>query len=252
MHLNKRNNAVPEIDGLLRCSRYAFGPNKLHYCGPDKNQEILSYIQEDASDLGLKHLLSQFQTLYPYLRHIAEVNHIQNPFDNRVVEAYWLGNKLLNRINKLKFYRHLIEDHQLKKKVGQKGFELIEEKLRAGALPCHSFHVLDIWRRSGNLEKEHTLETMDQCRISWGKILNVSGPFITIETELLEYSDGKLFLGKPIKKQLVRRLESDYDIEQLKFGDYVSIHWGVICEKLTVKQLANLQKYTLLHLKLAN
>jgi len=59
------------MNGILRCSRYAFGPNRLHYCGPDANSEIRSYIDEDATDPGLEKLMSQFQTMFPYLRHIA-------------------------------------------------------------------------------------------------------------------------------------------------------------------------------------
>ncbi len=50
----------------------------------------------------------------------------------------------------------------------------------------------------------------------------------------------------------MRKLESDYDIEQLKTGDLVTIHWGVICEKVSARQVANLKKYTLRHIALAN
>jgi hypothetical protein len=240
------------MDGLLRCGRYAFGPNRLHYCGPDKNQEIFSYIKAEESDPGLAHLLSQFQTLFPYLRHIAEANQIENPFAERVVEAYWLGNELLENIEKPKFYRHLIEDQQLKKKLGARAFAPVEEKLRQGAVPHHSFHVFDVWRRTGHLEREHTLESIDQCRISGGKVVSVDGPFIVVETEPLGYKDGRLFFGPAVQKKLLRRLESEYDIEQLKPGDLVSLHWSVICEKITPRQLAILKKYTQRHLALAN
>jgi len=240
------------MDGILRCSKYAFGPNRLHYCGPDKNREILAYIEEDTADNGLMALLRQFETMYPYLRHISEANGLKDPLDERVIEAYWLGNELLDRIPKQKFYTHLLEGLDLKNKLGIKNFELVSGKIDDGALPHHSFHVLDVWKRTGSAEREHTVENMGECIVSWGKVIAVNGPFITIETEPLEYRDGKLCIGAPIVKKIVRQLESDYDIEQLKPGDLVSIHWSVICEKITPRQFANLKKYTLKHIALAN
>ena len=88
------------MNGLLQCSRYAFGPNRLHYCGPDASQEILAYIDNKEQDPGLEKLLSAFQTLYPYLEMISRANNIADPFDERVVEAYWIGNDLLANTGK--------------------------------------------------------------------------------------------------------------------------------------------------------
>lgn len=240
------------MDGVLRCSRYAFGPNRLHYCGPDANHEIRSYINEDTSDPGLKQLLREFETMFPYLQHIADSNGIRDPFDERVVEAYWLGNDLLERIDTRAFYRHLIEGQKIRKKIGAKSFGLVAEKIGQGAVPHHSFHVLDIWRRTGHLDREHTLESMDECRVSWGSVLTTDGPTLTVLTEPLLYIQGKLVLGGPTEKQLVRRLEAEYDIEQIKPGDLVSIHWSVPCEVIDKRQAAMLKRYTLRHLALAN
>src|SRR3989344_1975062 len=137
------------MDGLLRCSRYAFGPNRLHYCGPDASRELLSYIKNDEPDFGLKRLLTQFETLFPYLKHIAEANDIPDPFDDQVVEAYWIGNHLLENVSQRAFYDHLRVRLGLQKKVGHKTFNLLTDKIGKGALPHHSFHVLDIWKRTG-------------------------------------------------------------------------------------------------------
>lgn len=236
----------------MRCSRYAFGPNRLHYCGPDANKEIEEYIKHSETDLGLAHLMKQFQTMYPYLNHIARANHIKDPFDDKVVEAYWVGNELLETIEKKIFHNHLIDDHKIPKKIGIKSFRLVENKIGEGAVPHHSFHVLDIWKRTGNLQIEHTLESMDECRISWGRVTKVEGPFIYADSPRLSYKDGKLFLDKPTEKKMVRRLESTYDIEQLKIGDSITIHWSVPCEVVNEKQLKALKYYTNLHLQLAN
>jgi len=240
------------MDGLLRCSRYAFGPNRLHYCGPDQNREIFSRIQEEAADIGLAELLMQFETMYPYLTHIANSNKIREPLNEKVVEAYWLGNALLENIPKSSFYAYLKDDLRLKDTFDKRSFDMVTDKIGKGALPHHSFHVLDVWRRSGKQEREHSVENMSECLVSIGKIVSVAGPWITVKTEPLVYEKGKLALGKPVEKKLVRQLESDYDIEQLKQGDLVSIHWSVICEKITKTQAENLKKYTKWHIKLAN
>jgi hypothetical protein len=240
------------ISGILRCSRYAFGPNRLHYCGPDANAEILAYINNGVTDPGLEKLLSQFKTLYPYLRLIAEASGIAEAFDERVVEAYWVGNSLLENVSRKHFYRHLIDKQQLKKRLGSKDFHWLERKIAQYALPHHSFHVLNIWMRTGHLERLHILESMDACRVSWGRVVEVDGPNITVETPVLVYVNGKLALSEPVKKKLVRRLESTTDIEQLKVGEIITIHWDVPCEVITPAQLQQLKKYTLKSIALAN
>lgn len=243
---------LASLTGLSRCTRYAFGPNRLHYCGPDANQEILSYMEAGASDAGLEALLKAFRTMYPYLRLIADANGIRDAFDERVVEAYWLGNELLENVERQQLWRHLIEKQEIKKRIGAKSFNQVETKISQGAVPHHSFHVLDIWKRTGHLEREHTLESLDSCRISWGTVKTVAGPKVTVETQPLLAVGGKLTLGEPVEKIFTRPLEAETDIEQLKAGDLVSIHWGVLCEVITPAQAATLKRYTLKHLALAN
>lgn len=240
------------MDGLLRCSRYAFGPNRLHYCGPDANQEILAYLNEGVADPGLAKLLGTFQTMFPYLKLIAEANGIRDPFDERVVEAYWIGNDLLDNVGKRRLWRHLAEGLGLKKKLDAKSFGWVEDKIAGGALPHHNFHVLDIWKRTGHLPIAQTLESMDACRVSSGRVLEVDGPVIWVETEPLIHLGGKLALGSPSRKKVRRALESRSDIEQVESGQIVTLHWDVPCEVITAEQAARLRRYTLQHIALAN
>lgn len=240
------------MDGLLRCSRYAFGPNRLHYCGPDANRELLSYIEQEEADFGLTAMLQKFQTMYPYLRLIAESNHIRNVFDDRVVEAYWLGNDLLDHVGHRVFYTHLRDDHHLGKRLGMNAMDILGQKVVQGAVPHHSFHVIDIWRQTGLQDRDVTLENMDSCRISWGTVTKVDGPNITVVTEPLIIRDGKLALGEVITSKVTRSLGAEADIESLKIGDIITIHWGVPCEVVTKKQAAELRRRTLSHIALAN
>lgn len=240
------------MNGLLRCSRYSFGPNRLHYCGPDANAEILAYINNQVADPGLESLIKKFRTLYPYLRLIAQANRISDPFEERVVEAYWLGNSLLENVSRQQFYDNLIDEQGIKKRIGSKDFAEIEKKIAGFAVPHHSFHVLNIWKRTGEVERLHTLHSMDSCRISAGKVVSLDGPAIMVETKPLIYEAGCLRLGEPVQKKVIRRLEALPDIEQLQIGDLVSIHWEVPCEVITAQQARALEKYTLDSLAFAN
>jgi len=240
------------MEGIMRCSRYSFGPNRLHYCGPDANKELHDLIESGESNIGLAHLLKQFKTLFPYLRQIAEANNIKDPFDNRIVEAYWLGNELLDRINQKRLYRFLIDDLRIKDKLKNKEFSWLEEKISRGAVPHHSFHVLNIWQQEGHHDLLNDLTRMDECRISSGVVTSVKGPEIIVTTEPLIYAGGKFAFGPVISKTLTRQLEAEYDIEQIKIGETVSIHWSVPCEVITKKQAETLRKYTLKNIAFAN
>ncbi|MFA6587462.1 MAG: DUF6390 family protein [Patescibacteria group bacterium] len=239
-------------DGVARCAKYAFGPNKLHMCGPDANSEVLAYLKAGVTDAGLTHILQKFQTLYPYLRSIARANHIKDPFDDRVVEAYWLGNELLESVPKNQFYKHLADDLELKRKSSPKNFDELIQKLPQGARMHHSFHVFNVYKRTGHLEILHTLESMDACRISWGKVEKIDGPKVTLKRKPLKLINQKLELAPEEDFVLHRRLEEDNTFDELKKGDLVTLHWYQACEIVQPENIKWLDFYTNKHLQLAN
>lgn len=238
--------------GLLRCSKYSFGPNRLHYCGPDAHQELLAHIEYQSADPRLKQMLKAFNTLYPYLCLIAKANHIKDPFDDHVVRAYWLGNNLLENVSRQDLYRNLLEEQKVQDKIGSKSFLKIKNKIKNYALPHHSFHVFNIWRRTGNMAIAHTLESMDSCRIGWGKVTKIDGPFLSVFTQPIVEQNGALMLGSAIEKKITRTLGAREDIEQIKIKDIVTYHWGVPCEVISPKQAALLKRYTLQSIDFAN
>lgn len=240
------------MEGIMRCSRYSFGPNRLHYCGPDSNKELHDLIESGESNIGLSHLLKQFKTLFPYLKQIAGANGIKDAFDTRVVEAYWLGNELLDKVNERNLYNFLVDDLHVKDKIKNKEFNWLTEKIERGAVPHHSFHVFNIWQQEGHNDLLSDLTRMDECRISSGVVTEVKGSEIKVSTEPLIYENRKFALGPVISKTLTRQLESEYDIEQIKPGQIVSIHWSVPCEVITSKQAETLRKYTLKNIAFSN
>lgn len=239
-------------DGVARCARYAFGPNRLHLCGPDANAEVLAYLQAGATDLGLTRLLEGFNTLYPYLQHIAQANQVRDPFDTQVVEAYWIGNELLERIPVKTFYRHLTEGLGLQRRYSKRELGQLTAKLPQGARMHHSFHVFNAYKRTGHNDKLHTLESMDACRVSWGQVAEINGPTITVNRRPLLLQGHQLALGDAAEYIAVRRLEDDSSLDELKQGDWLTLHWGVPCEVVNERQVKWLEHYTKLHLALAN
>lgn len=240
-----------KMDGLLLCARYSFAPNRLKYCGPDKNKELFSYLIENKSDPKLFSILSEFQVLYPYLSFIAHSNGIADPFNERVVEAYWIGNELLETVRMRDLYRHFVDEQKFDKRFDKKSFNLIVGKIPMGARVHHSFHVFNIFKRVGHEEVIHTIESMDSCRIGWGKVVGMKGLSVEVLTKPLVLENGKLQLGSEIKRNLVKAIDGKTDLK-FSVGDKISYHWGVVCDKLNEKQVKNLEKYTLFHLRLAN
>jgi len=248
---------IKQFDGALLAARYAYMPNKLKYCGGDDNSELFAYAAHQQSDRGLREMLKEFATMYPYLRLIAEANHIIDPFDFRVVEAYWLGNELLNNVSMKGFYRHMTDNQKLKKQLRSELAEKVFGKLNFGAKPHHSWHVINIPKRTGYYPVAHTLQTMDECRISWGQIksgenINKIAGKITIEYQPLKILDNKLILGEITNRDVWLSNDDKSFVSNLKPGDYVSIHWGWVCDILSERQKNNLEKWTIHNMKLVS
>jgi hypothetical protein len=224
----------------------------LHFCGPDANREIWDYVNDGYTDFGLQKLLVGFETLYPYLSHIARCNHIKDPFDSRVVEAYWIGNELLNNVDKQQLHQHYVDGLRLKDKMKPEVFHLLEDRIRNGILPNHTHHAIAVPKKMGQQNMDVTVDFMDSCRVSWGTVTEVSGPKITVRYEPIVESNNMLSLGSPIEKTIIRRLEADYDIEMLQVGQYITMHWDIPCEVLTKPIVQNLKTHTLRAIEIAN
>jgi len=246
------------MQGALTCAAYAFPPNELKYCGPiDKTGDLAGYREEKIEDDGLKNILTGFHTLYPYLSLIAYENNIRDPLDIRVVEAYWIGNKLLKKVAGKKLYEHFSDTLNLRKKISKNDFSYLVGKIDDGAIPHHTFHVLNVFTRTGHQNIVHTLETMDACRIGWGRVIKnpkseIRNPKLIIETQPLVLKNGKLALDKTVLKKIeFPSLGFRYSNFEL-LNKWVSIHWNTFCDILTDRQVRNLQFYTEKAIQLAN
>lgn len=235
------------LDGPQLFARYAFMPNRLTYCGGDDNALLFDYCLEGVTDAGLLASLRKFTGALPYLRLIAHSNLLPDPFDRRVVEAYWLGNELLERVPAQGLYSHLAE--RFGREMKAKHLELILGKPRAGAYPHHSFHVLDVCPRNG---WPQALPFMDNCRISWGQVISVNGSTLNVNVRPLQVTENQLVLAEPETRTVTSEFEGRGFVDGIHPGDWVSIHWGWACQVLNPRQVQNLERWTAYHLQLAN
>lgn len=236
--------------GVQLCAQYSLPPNLLSYCGPLKSKEIKSYLNENAVDLKLSEILSEFETVYPYLTYIAHENNIADPFNTRVVEAYWIGNSLLKSISPKSLYNHFLENIKLKRKISKKDLVDIIGKIPKGAIAHHTFHVLNIFTRTGHHSIKHTIETMDLCRIGWGKLVNIFNDFVELDARALEIKGNVLGLSK----SSIRKIKLPYRVtlNRQDIGSYFTFHWDMLCEKITPFQKKNLEICTNMSICLAN
>ncbi len=239
--------------GALLFGRYAFPPNQLGYCGPEDNQALLEYVSTRTVDKGLLELERRFEGAYPYLCLIAQANQIADPFDERVVEAYWIGNGLLERVDAPSFYDSLNKRFRPRMKAAD--FKWLAGKLELSARPHHNFHVFDIYTRGGLMRDERAtiaLKPMDSCRISWGRVVEVGSSELKVERQPIVLESGKLTLGQSENRTVKRQLNGLGFVDQVEVGATVSIHWDWACEVLNERRSGRLSAATLKYLTIAN
>ncbi len=236
------------VAGTSRFVRYAFMPNRLLYCGGDDNRAIFDYAVEAVREPPLEAMLRKFAGAMPYLSLIARGNGIADPFDDRVVEAYWIGNELLEGVEVRQLYDSLEE--RFGGRLRGRARDWVLAKAPAGARPHHSFHVLDVYRLVG--DRGDSLDTMDSCRVSWGRVTAVQGPELVVQRRPIRLFEGKLTLADEETVRVTRQVEARGFADDAAPGDRVSLHWGWVCELLTEGQAKRLERYTRHHLALAN
>ncbi len=224
-------------------ARFGFRPHYLGLCGPEqaRQQQLLQkFLQGKISVAKIKVVFRGFLGAYSYYKLITKSNKIKNPFDKKVVAAYWIGNKLLDKVKIKDLRRMITKDFSgpglLHKKIAVEKAETIP----AGSKPHHSFHVLTIGSVTGSVDFKNT-KLKDLCRISWGKIRKILKNKIITEYQPL-IGEKKIKLGKPVKKEIAW---NKILVPEVKIGDWVAFHWDYLAQVLTLKDIQNLKKYTL-------
>lgn len=261
--------------GPVLFARYAFGPNRLGLCGPEDWRSLLELGVAGASigetgdredgpggpgraalgdiDRGLRDLARGFEGAYPYLQLIAEANGLADALDPRVVDAYWIGNALSDRVDPGLMTRSM--DVRFRARLAPADWRWLEPKPTAGARPTHAFHVFDVFPRVGLMSSgkvEGVLRVMDSCRIRWGTVTRVAGERLIVESVPLALRDGRLVLAGPRVEAVRRWLDGAGFVGDVAVGDTVSLHWDWACEVLSPGRLRALESRTERQLRLTN
>jgi hypothetical protein len=195
----------------------------------------------------------QFAGAWPYLQLIASATGLDDPLDRRVVEAYWVGSPRLDHVDTRSVGNSMEE--RFRSMTGSQ-FSTLTESVLAGGVPHHSFAVFCIYPWTGLLSDRrkapHALTVLDRCRIRWGKVLTVQGDQVVVESRPLAWDGRRLTIGEPETESAVRSLDGVGMVAGLRAGDWVSLHWEWVCDRLNERQVQLLSTYTKRHLDIVN
>jgi len=213
------------MSGIRIAALYGIYPCQLGLCGPKSAKKILSdYLLNNTSEDEARRALEQFKGAYPYYKVIAKANNIKDPFNEKVIKAYWISNELLDQVSADSLKEMIVKEFS-----GFLSEQVIEEKIKqisSDSKPHHSFHVFKIGSVTGTIKLE--AELLDICKVSWAEVV----------------SKGKDRLVVRYSGSVEKTVLWDKDLVFVEIGDMVSIHWNHVIQVLNKEDLSNLKKYT--------
>lgn len=262
--------------GLKLASLYGIFPHQLGFCGSQKKSTIQQIypvrkfrqldrlrcninslsngvydflLGKNISQRKIREILEGFKGAFFYYKLIARSNEIRDPFDEKVVKAYWIGNNLLEEVKTEDLRKMIAKDFSgpglLSKKIAEKKARGIP----AGLKPHHSFHVLVIGSVTGRIKLKGKL--LDLCRVGWGRVIKesiIKNKEVRVLVRHQPLVGSKILkLGKPVKKEIFWDKNL---IPEIKIGDWVSFHWDNVVQVLKIEEVNSLNNYTNLTLKL--
>ena len=233
----------PPSPGDVLFARYAYPPNALGYCGPGDSLAVLEHAAAGVGGRDLRALAARFEGAWPYLQLIAATNGVADPLDRRVVEAYWVGNGLLEAAGGTGLAEFV--DGTFGTRAGRHRADLATTAF--GAVPHHSFHVFAVYPWVGLLRAgrvEEPLRVLDGCRIRWGTVVSVAGPVAVVSARPLEWTGDRLRLGARRPEVVTVSADGLGLAGPLHPGDVVSMHWDWVCDRLDARSLRALSRAT--------
>ena len=231
------------MDGLRLGISFSYMPNSLRFCGPQRaHQDFLSYINSPSKKTAaaVESDVKRFEGLFTYLDAIAAKSK-KHFTDYEVVEAYWIGNSLLD-----KFTSNDVK--AIIKALIRRGLpaEIAENKIRSlpkGVFPHHNFNVcyVGVGRITGAVPT--TIQNMNDCMTIPGIVTAIKRKRgkLVVRRKFLQMSEPGLQLGPEMEVEVAYLPQL---MTNVKIGDVVAIHWGFAPMILTKRQQQNLEGYT--------
>jgi hypothetical protein len=244
---------VPDLpSGARLFARYAYAPNHLGYCGPADSAALFELAATGHTEADITSVASRFTGAWPYLCVLAELTGIGDPLDARLVRAYWTGSSLLDGVDQPRFGRMLLA--RIAKAGARQYWAHLTTALLSEVSATHGFHVFGVypWTRllpSAGMIPSHgepppALHVLDNCRISWGRVLAVRDDRAAIRSRRLTWDGQLLRLGED-SEQEVRLTKDGYGfVADVRVGDWLAVHWNWACDRLTADELWQLRALT--------
>jgi hypothetical protein len=105
-----------------------------------------------------------------------------------------------------------------------------------GALPHHNLHVFAVYRWLGLLRRsrsEEPLRVLDRCRIRWGQVESVGSDVAVVRTRPLTWDGHALGYGDTHSELVQIVSDGRALVRCLRPGEWVSMHWNWLCDRLT-------------------
>ncbi len=234
-------------EGVRLCARFSLATSSLEYCGPPGAAPLLRRALEDGEGIAeAGEALLKFEALEPYLRAIAG-KHRREVLDYSVVEAYWIGNELLEGYTRGDFVRILedLADRGLPRGLAGR----LAARLPESPIPHHAFHVFFVGVGQVTGRVTTNLKNMDRCRPSWGLVTGRRPGVALVERQPLEARGARLALGAPEEAAVAVAPALERGI---RVGEYLAVHWGQAAAPLSWDGRAQLELYTLRAIEAAN
>jgi len=235
------------MDGVALCARFSIATNRLQYCGPaDAEPALYRAITTDGARSEAREHLSRFEALMPYLEAIGR-KHGLDPFDPQVVEAYWIGNALLDALDARDF-RALLEA-LVRRGLPRSLARRLGEHLPSRPLFHHAFHVSFVGVGNVTGHVATTLANMEACRPAAGTVVERHGTTVAVRRSTWTVRQGRLAIGPPSV------VEATFDprvLPDLLPGATVVLHWGWPAVELEDRQRTALEVYSRRSVEAAN
>ena len=229
--------------GEVLFARYAYAPNDLGYCGPAQTAALLELGATGHTRADIVDIARRFSGAWPYATLLAELAGIDDPLDEQVMRAYWLGGALLDDAAAADFGVKLLE--LIAGRAGHYWGHLTPD-LVSEAAPTHGFHVFGVypWTRLLAEAPEHALHVLDNCRIRWGEVHAITGEHVQVTSRRLAWDGEQLGLAEPA----MERVRVDYGgkrfVAEPVVGECLALHWDTVSDRLGAAERDDLERST--------
>jgi len=231
------------MSGVRLAALYGIKPKQLGFCGPEgksSSRLLFNFLcEKELLEKKAREVLERF-AVFPYYKLIARFNGIEDPFDEKIVKAYWIGNNLLDNISSDTLQRMVITEFSRPNFLSRKEAEEKAKKIPKGSKPHHSFHVLVLGSVMGRIELKGKL--LDLCRIGWGKVIKLRPDKKAVSVKYQPLVSGKTYQLGQLREKEINWIK-DF-VPKIEIGQSVSFHWNQVVQILTEEEKNNLKKYT--------